>query len=106
MYRFEKVRPLILATRSESALVEVMREFCTGWMPSDLQKLPAECRGCEVRNVDDISDLAVLMRSCELRTTDPEIAPTLQVLARAFVLASEQLRRIRPSPFDVGEPKH
>lgn len=105
MHRYEKFRPRILAARSEEALVTTLRDFCSEWMPSDLEKLPTECRGCEVRNAEDISNLAVAMRSCELKSTDPELSPMLSVLARTFVLATEQLRRIRPSPFDVSESK-
>ena len=108
MHRFESFRPRILAARSEDGLVNVMREFCTHWMPSDLAVLPGECRECHVRSPDDISALAVTLRKCDLRIIEPEAARTTQVLARAFVLASEQLARIRPSPaaFEPKPPTH
>jgi hypothetical protein len=98
LHRFESFQPRILAARSEDGLVDIMRDFCKLWMPSDLARLPLECQSCEVRIPEDIASLAVAFRKCDLRSTDPELSHTLQVLSRAFVLASEQLGRIRPIP--------
>ena len=40
MIRFERWRPLIEATRTEEALIAVMREYCDTLLPSDMAKLP------------------------------------------------------------------
>lgn len=105
MVRFEKWKPLILGARSEEELLKVVREFCALWLPSDLAKLPEQCRHCDPQSSDEIIEMAVVFTTAELRAQDPEVADTLAVMSRTFILASQQLRRIRPSPYLPGRDR-
>ena len=67
MIRFERWRPLIEATRTEEALIAVMREYCDTLLPSDMDKLPDGCPACAVHAVSDIGDLAVDFRALDLK---------------------------------------
>jgi hypothetical protein len=96
MHRFEQVKPHILAARTEEDLVQTMRHFCGMFERSELSVLPAECAHCDVTSPEDIAELAVAMKTCQVRYADPAMAGSLEVLSRAFTLASEQLQRLRP----------
>lgn len=96
MIRFERWRPLIEATRTEEALVAVMREYCDTLLPSDMDKLPEGCPTCAVQAVGDIGDLAVDFRALDLKFLgSEENHATLHDLALTFSTASEQLKRLR-----------
>ena len=95
MHRFEQWRPLILGTRSEGALLDVMNEFCSSFLPSEIARLPTDCQTRRLRSTDEIPALAVALANEEKRAACDDEGHILPVLARGFLVATAQLSRIR-----------
>jgi len=102
--RYERWRPLIEGTRSEDALVAVMRQYCDTLLPSDISRLPEKCPTCSVGMVTDIGELAVEFTSIELKFSgNEETRDLLHDLALTFCAAAEQLKRLRHPMLRAGE---
>lgn len=102
--RYERWRPLIEASRTEDALLAVMRQYCDTLLPSDIAKLPESVPGCAVHAIADISELAVGYTAIELKWEgDEESRAMLHDLALTFCAASEQLKRLRHPMLRMGD---
>lgn len=94
--RHERWRPLIEASRTEDALMAVMRQYCDTLLPSDVSRLPETCPHCAVNTIADISELAVEFTHIELKYAgEDETRDMLHDLALTFCAAAEQLKRLR-----------
>lgn len=102
--RYERWRPLIEGSRSEDALMAVMREYCDTLLPSDISKLPEKCPACAINAVTDISELAVDFTALELKFTgEEETRIMLHDLSLTFCAAAEQLKRLRHPMLRMGD---
>lgn len=102
--RYERWRPLIEASRTEDALLAVMREYCDTLLPSDISKLPESAPGCAVNAITDIGELAVGYTAIELKYDGEEEARMmLHDLALTFCAAAEQLKRLRHPMLRMGD---
>lgn len=102
--RYERWRPLIEASRTEEALLAVMRQYCDTLLPSDISKLPEHAPGCAVNAITDIGELAVGYTSIELKYEgDDEARVMLHDLALTFCAAAEQLKRLRHPMLRMGD---
>lgn len=102
--RYERWRPLIEASRTEEALLAVMRQYCDTLLPSDISKLPQTAPGCAVNVISDISELAVDYTAIELKWDgDDESRVTLHDLALTFCAAAEQLKKLRHPMLRMGD---
>ena len=102
--RYERWRPLIEASRTEDALLAVMREYCDTLLPSDISKLPVSAPGCAVNAITDIGELAVGYTAIELKYDGEEEARMmLHDLALTFCAAAEQLKRLRHPMLRMGD---
>ena len=102
--RYERWRPLIEASRTEDALLAVMREYCDTLLPSDVSKLPENAPGCVVNAITDIGELAVGYTAIELKYYgDDETRAMLHDLALTVCAASEQLKRLRHPMLRMGD---
>ena len=102
--RYERWRPLIDASRTEDALLAVMRQYCDTLLPSDISKLPETAPGCTVNAINDIGELAVEYTAIELKWEgDDEARAMLHDLALTFCAAAEQLKRLRHPMLRMGD---
>lgn len=81
----------------------ILREYLATWLPSDLARLPAECRISIVTNASDIAIAAVTLAQCELKGgLDEQAAELLRQKADVFVGAQMRLRQILGRKHDPG----
>ena len=99
MHRLERWRPLIQGATSEAQLLTVMRDYCASWLAGEVAQLPDGCPRCELRNAEDIDELALDFTAYELKYDGPaEVRAMLRDMALVFTTASQQLKRFRPAP--------
>jgi hypothetical protein len=99
MHRFQRWIPLISAAPSESAVLEVVREYVDVIPSAHLAALPQDCSLRPIKSVDDISDLALTLARCELNTVArEEPPPILHDMVMVLSSAQARIRQLR-SPF-------
>jgi hypothetical protein len=107
MYGCDRWFPRINRAQTEDDLVEIVREYEATWLPSDLDRLPPDCRIQRVSSGAEISAAAVALTHADLRAdpTDPSAA-LLRDMADVFVAAQMRLRQILGRRHDpsVAEP--
>jgi hypothetical protein len=89
-------RPRIETAPDEAALLALMNEYCSIWLPSDLARLPIACQECFPSAIDDIPLMAVTLKQEDLMFEgDEELRRLLHELAGVFGIAAERLRSLR-----------
>jgi hypothetical protein len=83
------------STHTESDVVAVLRECLRDWHPSDLIKLPQECRPGKIRDGEDIAELAFTLT--KTRIDSSESNDLLVKLEMLFAHACQRLGRIESS---------
>lgn len=83
------------ATATE--VVDVARDFVASWTPTELARLPRECRPRKLVDSDDITGFAYALtqRSCALDRMSDD---SLHRMASFFTAASRQLASLFPPP--------
>ncbi|HZZ92362.1 MAG TPA: hypothetical protein VFE23_07355 [Usitatibacter sp.] len=87
--------PRIHRAQTEEELVEIVRQYAATWLPSDLDRLPPDCRIGRVTTGAEISVAAVTLTHADLRTSPAhQSADLLRAMTEVFVAAQMRLRQI------------
>ena len=93
MHKLTSWKPRIDATRTEADLLAVMRDYCRGWLPSELSGLPEQCQDCAPSSAEELAHLAVDFKRAELMFTgSDEARAALWEMSHTFSYAAERLR--------------
>ena len=91
--RFSRWKPLIDQARSEVQLLQVIREYCGAWLPSELAMLPDTCQQCMPSSIGEVVEMAVALKRADLWHEGSDDARVLMTeMARTFTYAAERLR--------------
>ena len=77
---------------SEQEVVDLVRDYLSGWHPQDLREIPSQCRPGRIRDAEDIADRAYELTKARIASSDHH--PLLTEMETLFAQACARLSRL------------